>query len=71
MKVSVIVPVYNGERYLKRLYSALLEQTIQDFEIAFVNDGSMDDSLKILEKIREQDSRVVLVNKTNGGICKI
>ena len=69
MKVSVIVPVYNGGRYLKGLYSALLEQTIQDFEIVFVNDGSTDDSLKILEKIKEQDSRVVLVNKTNGGIC--
>lgn len=66
-KVSIIVPVYNGEKLLKRCLKSLLNQTLQDIEIICVNDGSTDNSVKIIKKYL--DSRLKLINNNiNSGL---
>ena len=67
--VSVVVPIYNGERYLRDSLDSLLAQTFQDFEIICVNDGSTDSSESIINEYAERDSRVKIVNQTNGGVA--
>lgn len=66
--ISVIVPVYNGEKYISNTIKKILEQPYSDIELILVNDGSKDDSNKICEYFRKLDSRVVLINKANAGI---
>lgn len=67
-KVSIIIPVYNAGKYLEYCIDSLLKQTLYDCEFIFVNDGSTDDSLQVLEKYRKQDSRIVIINQHNQGI---
>ena len=67
-KVSIIVPVYNVEKYLDRCIESLAEQTYKNTEIILVNDGSTDGSSDILNKWRKKDSRIIVVNKENGGL---
>jgi len=66
-KVSIIVPVYNVERYLRECLNSLINQTLQDIEIICINDGSTDNSLSILEEYALRDNRVKVINKTNTG----
>ena len=67
-KVSVIIPVYNAELYLKQCLDSIINQSLQDIEIICVNDCSTDNSLKILEQYKEKDSRIkVVINNTNQG----
>lgn len=66
-KVSVIVPIYNREKYISDTIDSLLSQTLADIEIVCVNDGSTDGTKKILEQYSKKDSRVAVVNKENGG----
>lgn len=66
-KVSIIVPVYNTQKYLRRCLDALVHQTLQDIEIIAVNDGSTDHSLQILEEYAQQYPCVKILNKENGG----
>lgn len=66
-KVSVVVPVYNTERYLDELFSSLQAQTMSDFEIIFVDDGSTDASLSRLREFEKRDGRVVVVTQENQG----
>ncbi len=66
-KISVIVPVYNGDQYLRQCLESLLKQTFTDFEIMVVNDGSADFSYQICQEFAHQDSRVRLFNQTNQG----
>ena len=66
--VSIIVPVYNVEQYLQRCLDSLVNQTYYNIEIILINDGSTDNSLKILKHYADKDPRVVLVNKENEGI---
>lgn len=66
--VSVLIPVYNVEKYLERCLESLINQTLTQIEIVCVNDGSTDNSLKILEEYSKKDSRIVIVNKPNGGL---
>lgn len=68
VKISVIVPVYNVEKYIDKAVESLKNQTIGDIQIILVNDGSRDNSMEICEKHRNEDSRVNLVNKDNGGV---
>ncbi len=68
MKVSIIVPVYNVEKYLKRCLDSLISQTLKDIEIICVNDGSKDNSDKILEEYARKDSRIIIINQENQGI---
>ena len=66
-KVSVIVPVYNVEKYLAECMDSVTGQTLQDIEIICVNDGSTDSSPDILKKYKEQDERIVLIDRENRG----
>lgn len=68
VKVSVIVPVYNVARFLTQCIDSLVNQTLKDIEIICVNDGSTDDSLKILQKYADADSRVKVLNQNNMGV---
>lgn len=69
-KVSIIVPVYNAEKYIERCLDSLINQTYSNIEIILVNDGSTDDSKEIMEKIQIQDSRIILINKENEGVSE-
>lgn len=66
--ISVIVPVYNVEKYLARCIESILTQTYSNFELLLIDDGSTDGSLKICEKYRDQDIRVSCFHKKNGGL---
>ena len=66
-KISVIVPVYNSEKYLNKCLDSLISQTLKDIEIICVNDGSTDSSRKILQEYADRDGRFVIVDKKNGG----
>lgn len=65
--VSVIMPMYNQEKYIEKCLNSVLAQTLNDIEIIVVNDGSTDNSMKIVSKIAEKDSRVKIVDKPNSG----
>lgn len=67
-KLSVIVPVYNVADYLDWCLDSLAEQTCADLEILCVNDGSTDNSREILVRRQEQDPRIVIIDKENGGL---
>ena len=67
-KVSVIIPVYNVEKYLRQCLDSVVNQTLKDIEIICVNDGSPDNSLAILEEYAQNDNRIKIINKSNGGI---
>lgn len=66
-KVTLIVPVYNAEKFLDRCIDSILRQTYQNWEAILVNDGSTDSSLEILNSYAEKDSRFRVINKSNGG----
>lgn len=65
-KVSVLIPVYNVEKYLPRCLDSVLGQTFQDFEIVCVNDASPDNSMAVLKRYAEADSRVVIIDKPHN-----
>ncbi|WP_081754854.1 glycosyltransferase family 2 protein [Paenibacillus durus] len=67
-EISVIMPIYNMEAYLPRCLDSLLSQSFGDLEIIAVNDGSTDGSLPILEQYAGRDDRIVLINRSNGGV---
>ena len=64
-KVSVIIAVYNSAKYLDISLPTILNQTLKDIEIICVNDGSTDNSVKLLEKYREKDSRIKIISQEN------
>jgi len=66
-KVSVIIPVYNSERYLRECLDSVINQTLRDIEIICVNDGSTDSSLSILNEYAEKDKRLRVLNQENAG----
>ncbi len=67
-KISVIIPVYNVEKYLNKCMDSIITQTFKDIEIICVNDGSTDKSRQILEEYKNRDSRIKIVDKENGGL---
>ena len=67
-RISVIVPVYNGEKYLKPCIDSVLAQTFTDFELLAVNDGSKDGSPAILEEYARKDARVRVISQENAGV---
>ena len=66
-KVSVIVPVYNAEKYLNRCVDSLISQSYTNLEIILVNDGSTDNSLSVCEEYLKKDERITLINQQNKG----
>ena len=66
--ISVIVPVYNTEKYLTRCLDSIINQTFSDIEIICVNDGSTDGSADVLKRYAKLDKRIKIINQKNGGI---
>lgn len=66
--ISIIVPVYNAEKYLHRCIDSILAQTFSDFELLLINDGSKDNSGEICDEYAAKDSRVRVLHKENGGV---
>lgn len=66
--VSIILPVYNGEKYLKEAVDSILNQTYQNMECIIVNDGSTDSTLDILLEYQKKDHRIVLISRENRGL---
>lgn len=67
-KVSIIVPVYNVEKYIEKCIMSVLNQTFTDFELILVNDGSKDSSGSICDKYAQIDERIRVIHKPNGGV---
>lgn len=68
MKISVVVPVYNAERYLEECVKSILQQTYTDFELFLVDDGSTDNSSFLCDCFSQEDARVHVLHKPNGGV---
>jgi len=68
VKISVIMPVYNAEKFIKAAVESILHQTFTDFEFIIINDGSTDGTSAILEKYAQQDDRIRLVSRDNKGL---
>lgn len=68
-KISVIMPVYNVERYVSKSIESIINQSFNDFELIIVNDGSTDNSKEIIEKYAKLDSRITIINKENEGVA--
>lgn len=67
IKISIIVPVYNAEKYLDKCLESITIQSLKEIEIICVNDGSKDNSGKILDKWATIDNRIIVIHKENGG----
>ncbi len=68
MKISIIIPVYNVEHYLRQCIDSVLAQTYTDFEVLLINDGSTDSSGLICDEYAARDSRIKVFHKENGGV---
>jgi len=68
--ISVIMPVYNAEKYLDEAIQSILNQTYKDFEFIIINDGSKDKSLEIIEKYKNEDERILLISRENKGLVE-
>ncbi len=66
-KVSVVMPMYNQEKYIKECLLSVMHQTLKDIEIIVVNDGSTDNSLEIVKKYANKDGRIKIIDKPNSG----
>ena len=66
-KISIIIPVYNVEKYLKECLDSITNQTLKDIEIICIDDGSSDNSLNIIEEFAEKDKRIKIIKQTNQG----
>ena len=66
-KVSIIIPIYNVEKYLRECLDSVINQTLKDIEIICVDDGSTDNSLSILREYAQKDNRIIVVNQKNQG----
>ena len=70
IKVSLVVAIYNSEKFLDKLVQSIINQTHKNLEIILVDDGSPDDSGKICDDYAKQDHRIIVVHKKNGGTCE-
>ncbi|MBP5383887.1 MAG: glycosyltransferase family 2 protein [Lachnospiraceae bacterium] len=70
IKISIIVPCYKVEKYVRRALDALLAQTLEEIEIICINDGSPDNCLQILKEYEDKDSRILVIDKPNEGVWK-
>lgn len=68
IKISVIIPIYNVEKYLEECIESVINQTYRNLEIILVNDGSTDKSGEICDKYSQKDSRIIVIHKENGGL---
>ena len=68
MKISVILPCYNAAHYLEECLDSLLAQTMGDFEVLLVDDGSKDDTLSVAQKYAARDARIQVLHQDNAGV---
>lgn len=68
--ISIIIPVYNAESYIRRCIESVLSQTYKEIQVILINDGSTDNTLSILEEYSRSDSRIQLINKDNSGVSR-
>lgn len=68
--ISIVIPIYNAEQYLEECLQSVLCQTYSNIEVICVNDGSTDNSLEILKKHKQEDNRIVIVDKQNTGVSE-
>ena len=68
--VSIIIPVYNTEMYLRRCLDSVLSQTYKNIEIILINDGSTDDCNEICEEYKRKDKRIIYLNNFNQGVSE-
>lgn len=68
--VSVVMPVYNVEKYVEKAINSVLNQTYSNFELILINDGSEDNSLEICKRLAREDSRISIIDKINEGVSK-
>ena len=66
--ISIIVPIYNVEKYIKKCIDSIINQTYTNLEIILVDDGSPDNCGKICDKYKEKDDRIKVIHKKNGGL---
>ena len=69
-KISVIIPAYNAEKWIYNCVKSVLSQNDDNFEVIIVNDGSKDNTLALCKKLENDDKRIILVDKKNGGVSK-
>lgn len=67
-QISLIIPVYNTSKYIRKCIQSLLDQTFKDFEIICVDDGSTDNSVEIIKELRQKDKRVILLEEQHKGV---
>ncbi len=67
-KISIILPVYNTEKYLTRCFKSVLRQTFDSYEVIVINDGSTDNSLSIINKFAKQNSKIKVYSQENKGL---
>ncbi len=66
-ELSIVIPVYNGGKYIRQCYESIASQSFTDWEAIFVDDGSFDESPSILDEVSSSDPRVAVIHKANGG----
>lgn len=66
IKVSVVIPVYNTEKYVREAVESIMNQTLRELEIIIINDGSTDNSLQVAEELAAADSRIQCIRKPTG-----
>lgn len=68
--ISIIIPVFNGERFVRKCIESTLIQTLSELQIIIVDDGSDDRTLEILNKLAAEDKRIMVIHQDNGGVSK-
>ncbi len=68
MKISIVVPIYNAEKYLDRCIQSILNQSYKDLEIILIDDGSTDSSNKICNNYQKRDNRIKFISQKNEGV---
>ena len=66
--ISIIIPIYNNEKFISRCLDSIINQTYKKIEIIIVNDGSTDKSLDVISKYEKKDNRIKVINKKNEGV---
>ena len=66
--ISVLIPAYNAEKYIEKCLKSITEQSLKNIEIIVVNDGSIDRTLEILEKLKNEDNRIKIITQKNQGV---
>lgn len=67
-KISIIVPIYNVEKYIRKCIDSILQQEYKNIEVILVDDGSLDNSGKIIDEYKKNDDRILVIHKENGGV---